>query len=129
MEALNHTYSNEPALYESDLHAEGFEWIDGGDAEQSVISFLRKGRTNQDTILIVLNFTPIPRTRYRVGVPRGGRWREILNSDAKEYGGSGWGNFGGVEATPAPAHGRRYSLSLSLPPLSALFFKKETPES
>ena len=129
VEALNHTYSNEPALYESDLHAEGFEWIDGGDAEQSVISFLRKGRTNQDTILIVLNFTPIPRTRYRVGVPRGGRWREILNSDAKEYGGSGWGNFGGVEATPAPAHGRRYSLSLSLPPLSALFFKKETPES
>lgn len=122
---LNHVYKNEPALHELDHESSGFEWVDFSDWEQSVISFLRKAKTSQDLILVVCNFTPVPRFNYRVGVPRGGFWRELLNSDAKEYGGSGHGNFGGVEATPIAFHGRYFSLCLVLPPLGILFFKNE----
>jgi 1,4-alpha-glucan branching enzyme len=89
-----------------------------------VISLLRKGKKPADTILVVCNFTPVPREGYRIGVPFGGFWREILNSDAIEYGGSGLGNMGGKEAVKRSVHGRPYSLSLSLPPLGVEFFKR-----
>jgi 1,4-alpha-glucan branching enzyme len=120
---LNHFYRNEPALYELDFDQAGFEWVDFHDSEQSVVSFLRKGRSTHEVLLVVCNFTPVPRYNYRLGVPRGGYWREMLNSDAMVYGGTGHGNFGGLEATPVPAHGRYHSLSLTLPPFGALFMK------
>ena len=122
---LNRVYRSEPALHELDCSPAGFEWIDCSDAEQSVISFIRKGRSADDIILIVCNFTPLPRFNYWVGAPRGGFWREHLNSDAKEYWGSGQGNLGGVEAAAIPSHGHPYSLSLTLPPLAVVFFKSE----
>jgi 1,4-alpha-glucan branching enzyme len=122
---LNHFYRSEPALYKIDFGAEGFEWIDFFDWEGSIISFVRKERSPGALLLIICNFTPVPRLNYRVGVPRGGLWKEVLNSDAALYGGSGYGNFGGVEATPVPAHGRDHSLSVTLPPLSVLFLKSE----
>jgi 1,4-alpha-glucan branching enzyme len=122
---LNHFYRTEPAIVELDFEKEGFEWVDFRDWEESIISFLRRGKSTDDIILVVCNFTPVPRRNYRVGVPRGEFWKEVLNSDAKIYGGSGHGNFGGVEATPVPAHGRYHSLSLTLPPLGVLFLKSE----
>jgi 1,4-alpha-glucan branching enzyme len=121
---LNRLYRNEPALHELDFEHAGFEWVDFSDVEQSVVSFLRRGSEAKETVLVVCNFTPTPRSNYRVGVPEGGRWRELLNSDAAEYGGSGSGNFGGVDAEPIPVHGRAYSLLLTLPPLGILVFKK-----
>lgn len=120
---LNHLYRHERALYERDLDPAGFEWIDCNDADSSVISLLRKGKSAEETVLIVCNFTPVPRSNYRIGAPRGGFWKEILNSDATHYGGSGWGNLGGIDAVPIPLHGRSHSLTLTLPPLAALFFK------
>jgi 1,4-alpha-glucan branching enzyme len=122
---LNHLYRNEPAIHELDFSLEGFEWIEFRDSEGSIISFIRKAKNNNDIVLAVCNLTPIPRYNYRVGVPRGGFWRELLNSDATIYGGSGHGNAGGVEATPVPIHGRYNSISLTLPPLGVLFFKSE----
>jgi 1,4-alpha-glucan branching enzyme len=122
---LNNLYKAEPVLYELDFAKEGFDWADFRDWEESIISFLRRGKSTGDIILAVCNFTPVPRKNYRVGVPRGGFWKELLNSDAKIYGGSGHGNFGGAEATPVPAHGRYHSLSLTIPPLGVLFFKNE----
>lgn len=123
---LNHLYQRESALHARDLNSGGFEWIDCNDAESSVISFIRKDGSSDDLILIVCNFTPIPRRNYRLGVPCGGSWRELLNSDATQYGGSGWGNFGGVTAVPIPLHGRTHSVTLALPPLSSLFFKHDS---
>ncbi len=120
---LNHFYRKEPALYESDFSADGFEWIDFHDSEQSIISFIRKGRNTDDIVLIVCNATPVPRHNYNVGAPLGGFWKEVLNSDAEMYSGSGCGNFGATQAVRKPAHGREYSLSLTLPPLGILFFK------
>lgn len=119
---LNRLLSSEPALYERDFENTGFEWVDFSDWKSSVISFLRK--SENETVLVVCNFTPIPHYNYRIGVPNGGFWKEILNSDAKEYGGSGHGNFGGLEATPVPIHGRFHSLVMTLPPLSVIVFKK-----
>jgi len=84
---------------------------------------MRKGASSDELLFVICNFTPVPRPNYRVGIPRGGFWQEVLNSDATLYGGSGWGNLGGVDAVPVPLHGRSHSLTLSLPPLSALFFK------
>ena len=120
---LNRLYQTDPALHDRDFDPDGFEWIDCNDWEQSVIAFLRKTRTTNEVILVVCNFTPVPKYHYRVGVPRGGFWRELLNSDAAVYGGSGLGNSGGVEAAPVPAHQRSHSLALTLPPLGVLFFK------
>ena len=122
---LNHFYRNEPALYELDFQPEGFEWIDFSNWEESIIIFVRRDKSTKDIILVVCNFTPVPRYNYRVGVPEGGFWKEALNSDAQEYGGSGHGNLGGAEAAPIPWHGKNYSLSLTLPPLGVLIFKKE----
>jgi 1,4-alpha-glucan branching enzyme len=120
---INRTYRSEPALH-LDADPAGYEWIDGGDADHSVISFLRRGAGAGEEILIVCNFTPVPRTGYRVGVPAGGYWKELLNSDGKEYWGSGLGNSGGLAADPIPAHGRAHSLNLVLPPLAINFFKQ-----
>jgi len=122
---LNHLYRGNPALYELDFGQKGFEWIDCGDWEQGIVSFVRRAKSSDDILLIVCNFTPVPRYNYRVGVPLAGFWREILNSDGHEYGGSGHGNTGGVEATPVPFHGRYQSVSLTLPPLGILFFRHE----
>ena len=122
---LNRTYRTEKALYELDFDPSGFEWIDCNDTQQSTLSLIRKSRSTSEIILVVFNFTPTPRYNYQVGVPREGLWQEILNSDAEEYGGSGHGNFGGIEAVPIEIHGRPYSLKLTLPPLGAVFFKSE----
>ncbi|MHB2026790.1 MAG: 1,4-alpha-glucan branching protein GlgB [Elusimicrobiota bacterium] len=118
---LNRLYAAEPALHDLDCDPAGFEWIDCSDAEQNVLSVLRKSRTGR-LALAVFNFSPEPRRDYRVGVPHGGPWREVLNSDAPEYWGSGMGNLGGVSADAIGAHGRPCSVHLTLPPLSALFF-------
>jgi 1,4-alpha-glucan branching enzyme len=119
---LNRFYRAEPALHECDCEPAGFEWIDCGDADGSVVSLLRKGKSTPALVLTVCNFTPVPRQGYRIGAPRGGFWREALNSDGLAYGGSGVGNLGGVEAAPAPLHGRPFSLPLTLPPLAVVFF-------
>jgi 1,4-alpha-glucan branching enzyme len=124
VEDLNRLYRSEPALHELDCDGAGFEWIDCNDAEHSVLSFLRKSRSGNE-IAVVCNFTPVPRQSYRIGVPRGGMWREILNSDSKDYWGSGQGNLGSVRAAPAGYHGRRHSLSLTIPPLAAVLLKPE----
>lgn len=122
---LNHFYRKEPAMHELDFGPEGFEWIDFHNREGSIISFFRRGRDAKDIVLVICNLTPVPRYHYRVGVPRSGFWREVLNSDAELYGGSGHGNFGGIDAAPIPFHGRENSLPLTLPPLGVLFFKSE----
>ena len=129
VEDLNRLGREQPALHELDCDPAGFEWIDCNNAEESTIALLRRGRRGEDQVAVVLNFTPVPRQNYRVGVPRSGRWLEILNSDSRLYGGSGWGNFGGVESAPVPAHDRAFSVSLNLPPLGAVFLKPESPSS
>jgi 1,4-alpha-glucan branching enzyme len=121
---LNHLYRNEPALHELDCDPSGFEWIDCNDADASVFTLLRKGKAAHELVVVACNFTPVPRPNYRVGAPGGGFWREVLNSDAAEYGGSGLGSMGGVEAVPVSVHGRPYSLTLTLPPLGAVFLKR-----
>jgi 1,4-alpha-glucan branching enzyme len=120
---LNRLYRAEPALHVLDTNLEGFEWVDCNDALTSTISLLRKSGNPKDTILVVCNFTPVPRMGHLIGVPTGGYWRELLNSDAVEYGGTGLGNLGGVNAEELPVHGRPYSLKLTLPPLATLFLK------
>jgi 1,4-alpha-glucan branching enzyme len=120
---LNTFLRGEPALFEQDFVREGFEWIDISDWEQSVVSFLRKGKIKKDMVLVVCNFTPVVRHNYRIGAPRWGFWKEVLNSDAPLYGGSGVGNWGGVQAAPIPCHGRDNSLLLTLPPLATVVFK------
>ncbi|MEO0091698.1 MAG: 1,4-alpha-glucan branching protein GlgB [candidate division WOR-3 bacterium] len=120
---LNSLYRNEPALYEMDFQSSGFEWIDFNDADNSVISYLRKDQSGQNIIAVICNFTPVPRENYRIGVPKPGFWRELLNSDAKEYYGSGIGNLGGVQTTNIEWHNRPYSLLLTLPPLAVVILK------
>jgi 1,4-alpha-glucan branching enzyme len=120
---LNTLYRGETAMHHYDGGEAGFEWIDCEDADQSCLSFLRKGTAPSDTLLVVCNFTPVTRTNYRVGVPLSGPWEERLNSDARLYGGSGQGNLGEGESAPVPWHGRSESLNLTLPPLGMLVFK------
>ncbi len=123
---LNHVYRAEPALFELDFDSKGFEWIDFHDADNSVLSYLRRNKSGDAILAVACNFTPVPRHNYRVGVPKGGFWKEILNSDAKDYGGSGQGNMGGVEASPASFYGKfDYTLSVTLPPLGVVVFKHE----
>ncbi len=122
---LNWFYRNEPAMHELDCDPEGVQWVDCNDADQSLLSFLRRGRSTEGRILVAANFTPLPRRGYRIGVPRQGWWAEVLNSDAADYGGQGIGNFGGLEATVVPSHGHPFSLEVTLPPLSVVFFKSE----
>ncbi|HMA89454.1 MAG TPA: alpha amylase C-terminal domain-containing protein, partial [Burkholderiales bacterium] len=122
---LNRLYRAEPALHQVDFGQEGFEWIEVSDAPSSVLAFLRKPRGGGAPLLVACNFTPLPRKNYRLGVPSGGRWRELLNSDAREYGGSGWGNLGGVAAVPVATHSHAHSIGVTLPPLAALYLKCE----
>jgi 1,4-alpha-glucan branching enzyme len=122
---LNRLYREEPSLHELDCESAGFEWIAPDDHLQNSLSFVRQRRDGADPILVVCNFSPLPRTEYRVGVPGGGRWIERLNSDASVYGGSGVGNLGEVVAEPRPFHGREWSVELTLPPLSAVFFQPD----
>ena len=120
---LNRVYRAERALHELDFDHAGFEWIDANDSRNSALTYLRKGRDPADLVVVALNFTPTPQYNYQVGVPMGGFWREIVNTDAEHYGGSGHGNMGGVEAAPVPIHARPYSLNLTLPPLGAVMLK------
>ncbi len=127
VEDLNRLLREEKALHELDFDPAGFSWIDCTDAEQSVVSLVRRGASPDDMIAAIFNFTPVPRHNYQVGIPAEGHWREILNSDAPLYGGSGQGNLGGLHAAPISRHGHRHSLTLTLPPLAALFFKPGRP--
>jgi len=123
---LNRLYRDEPSLHAGENSPSSFEWIDVHDSEKNVLSFLRKGRTQTEMMAIVCNFSPVERANYRIGVPAKGFWKELLNSDDKQYGGSGKGNFGGVEAVPVPLRGRNHSITIDLPPLAAIFFRYES---
>lgn len=125
---LNTTYRAYSELHELDCEEAGFHWIDCSDADSSVLCYLRKGSNPDSACLVVCHFTPVVRENYRVGVPWGGYWKEILNSDASLYGGSGVGNFGGREATPVRWHGQDYSINITLPPLSVLVFHGVRPK-
>lgn len=120
---LNHLYKTEPAFYEVDFDWHGFEWIDCSDSENSVVSFIRRTKNADNFLVFVFNFTPVPRFGYRIGVPREGFYKEILNSDSEIYWGGNIGNAGGIYAENIPSHNRHYSLNLILPPLSVLIFK------
>ncbi len=122
---LNRIYREHPALYELDFEPAGFEWLDVDNVQQSVAVVLRKGRDPQDRVLVAVNFTPVPRANYRIGVPAEGVWNEVLNTDWKDYGGSGHGNLGSVEPSPVPWRNQPYSIVVTLPPLSAVFFALE----
>jgi len=124
---LNRLYRSEPALHQQDSDPLGFEWVDCNDSEQSVLAFQRRARTTNASVLVACNLTPVVRHDYRVGVPWGGYWTEVLNSDGSAYGGSNVGNQGGQSALPIACHGRYFSLSLTLPPLAVVFFKSEGP--
>ncbi|HEY2091605.1 MAG TPA: 1,4-alpha-glucan branching protein GlgB [Thermoanaerobaculia bacterium] len=124
LEDLNKAYRDVPALHELDMDPSGFEWIDCCDTEQSIVTLFRRSKSKpEEFVVVALNFTPVPRHNYQVGVPAPGHWAEILNSDADIYGGSGQGNMGGLDAAPIPLHGRKWSVMMTLPPLGAVFLK------
>jgi len=125
---LNRIYKTEPALYEIDNSFQGFEWIDFHDIDSSVISFLRRAKDPEDFLVFACNFTPMPRHNYKVGVPRDGNYIELLNTDAADFGGSNLGNFGWRNADESSAHGRPFSLTLTLPPLAVVVFKPQADE-
>jgi 1,4-alpha-glucan branching enzyme len=122
---LNHTYTAQPALYQIDFDWKGFEWIDFRDVDQSIVSFIRRGEGGTLPIIVIANFTPVPRLGYRVGLPQPGFYHELLNSDAAEYGGSGVGNYGGVTAEGISWQGQPYSALLTLPPLGVLYLQPD----
>jgi 1,4-alpha-glucan branching enzyme len=122
---LNRTYAAERSLWEIDFEPGGFSWIDCHDHENSIVSFVRRGRETQDTTIILVNFTPVPRHEYQIGVPDGGGYRELLNSDSEIYGGSNMGNLGRLDSLARPSHGFEHSLSLTIPPLGFLLLKRE----
>ncbi len=124
MKDLNSVYKRFPALYQVDFSGEGFKWIDANDSSNSILSFIRYGKDRSKPVLIVANFTPLPRNNYRVGVPDDTVWYEILNSDAKQYGGSGMGNFGEVASSPVSYHNEEQSINILLPPLGVVMFAK-----
>jgi 1,4-alpha-glucan branching enzyme len=120
---LNLVYRTIPALHARDCEAEGFQWIVVDDAEQSVLAWLRRGDANDAPVAVVCNFTPVPRHGYRIGLPQAGRWKEILNTDAQIYGGSGMGNFGEAQAHSHPSHGFPASAEVSIPPLGVVYLQ------
>jgi 1,4-alpha-glucan branching enzyme len=126
---LNRIYRTEAAMHAGDFSSDGFRWIDCNDTRHSAISLIRQGRRETERVIAVFNFTPEPRHNYRIGVPSRGAWRELLNSDARDYGGSGQGNMGALETAPIPYHGLPCSLNLTLPPLGAVFFKPDEDAS
>ena len=125
VEDLNRLYRQEPALFELDFESAGFQWIDCNDHESSVLTFIRRAVDPSDLVVVVVNWTPVVRPGYRVGVPAAGRYAELLNSDSEIYGGGNVGNQGGLDTEPVPAHGHAQSLSLTLPPLAGLIFKHQ----
>ncbi|UQA62449.1 1,4-alpha-glucan branching protein GlgB [Polyangium aurulentum] len=125
VQALNKLYREQPAMHELDTSPEGFQWIDCSDADHSVVSLFRRGRSTDALVLVALNFTPVPQHRYRVGLPRGGRWKEILSSDAHEFGGSGVTGGGEIVAELIQWHHRPHSAEITIPPLGAVFFLHE----
>jgi 1,4-alpha-glucan branching enzyme len=125
---LNRAYKAEPALWEQDFTHEGFYWLEPNDAEDSVISFARTSKNGERLVVYVGNLTPVPRTSYRLGLPRPGRWRELVNSDSGFYGGSDVGNLGGVEAEPLGWGGQPFSAELTLPPLSGVWLVPEAQD-
>jgi 1,4-alpha-glucan branching enzyme len=124
VQTLNWFVNTEPALYECDFDPEGFRWIDCNDNENSVVSTVRYAKDRHDFIVMVFNFTPVPRAEYRIGVPHAGWYSEILNSDAGEFGGSSVGNGGGASTEPVAAHGFEQSVRLTVPPLGCLYLKR-----
>ncbi len=122
---LNVLYADEPALYELDSEHDGFEWIDFSDVDTSIVSFVRRARAQDDFLIVVCNFTPVPRLQYRIGVPRAAFYRELVNSDSGLYGGSNMGNLGGLQSADTAWHGRDHSISVTVPPLSCMVFKPE----
>ena len=122
---LNQFYQTEPALFTLDFDPVGFQWIDCNDSQQSTISLLRRGSLEKDALIAACNFTPVPRHNYLIGAPQGGIWREVLNSDALDYGGSGQGNLGEVIASDSPFHGLPFSLNITLPPLAVVYLRWE----
>ena len=123
---LNHCYRNTVALHGRDCEPEGFEWLVADDSESSVYAWARHSGTGGPMVAVVTNFTPVPRQNYVLPLPAAGRWREIINTDASLYGGSGMGNMGGVTAKPEPSHGKPASATVTLPPLATLYFVLET---
>jgi 1,4-alpha-glucan branching enzyme len=121
---LNHVYREESALHQVDFHYSGFEWIDFQDKANSIIALMRKSNDGLEKVIVVYNFTPMPRINYRLGVPEEGQYREILNSDSSYYQGSNVGNIGKIKAESMPHHGRQFSLNLTLPPLAVVFLKR-----
>jgi 1,4-alpha-glucan branching enzyme len=119
---LNTTYRAERALHELDCDPAGFAWIDCHDAERSTLCWLRRAGDGRSAVAVACNFTPLPRPNFRIGVPFAGHWRELLNSDAPLYGGSGQGNLGGADSHPVAAHGQPQSITVTLPPLAVVFF-------
>jgi len=120
---LNHIYRSEPSLHAKDCDPSGFRWVEANDADQSILSYMRLGFENDPPILVAFNFTPVVRHNYRLGVPHGGLWKELLNSDASIYGGSGQGNFGGLESVPFGSHSQPHSVPITLPPLGMVVLK------
>jgi 1,4-alpha-glucan branching enzyme len=127
VQQLNALYRDEPALWEADYETKGFYWIDCSDMDNSVLSFMRLNQDGTRKVAVILNLTPNPRLQYRVGLPQGGFWKEVLNSDAELYGGSNQGNLGGVTAESIPQHHQPYSALLTLPPLSAIVLRPQEP--
>jgi 1,4-alpha-glucan branching enzyme len=119
---LNAIYKATPALHEVDFEPEGFEWISDSDRQNSVISFLRRAKDPDDFVIVICNFTPVVHENYQIGVPAGGRYEVVLNTDDNRYGGSGIGEAT-IEAQETPAHGKPYSLALTLPPLATIILK------
>ncbi|MFW5662653.1 MAG: alpha amylase C-terminal domain-containing protein, partial [Bacteroidota bacterium] len=122
---LNRVYKTNPAFYENDFSEEGFKWIDANDSHNSILSYIRYGKEKKQSVFVIMNCTPIPRHNYRIGVPEEGKYKEILNSDAEYYGGSGQGNFGGIESHPVPYHGEEQSILITVPPLGIVMFTKD----
>ena len=122
---LNQLYAGAPGLWQADYDYAGFNWIDCNDRENSVLSFLRQTADGSSQFAVILNLTPVPRPNYRIGLPRHGKWREVLNSDAAIYGGGNKGNYGGVTAQDHPCHGQSHSAEFYLPPLSVIVFQAE----
>jgi 1,4-alpha-glucan branching enzyme len=122
---LNRLYRAEPALWELDTEPAGFWWLEANDAANNVLAFCRAGRGAERVLACLCNLSPVPRESYRVGLPRAGRWREELNTDSEHYGGSGWGNYGGVEAEAVPWHEQPFSATVTLPPLGVVWLAPE----
>ncbi|PZR66856.1 MAG: 1,4-alpha-glucan branching enzyme, partial [Solirubrobacterales bacterium] len=122
---LNHRYREQPALWELDSDPAGFSWLEPNGADDNVIAFARHSRDGERVLVFAANLSPVPRTGFRLGLPRSGRWREALNTDSAFYGGGDVGNLGGVQAEPIPWHGQQVSAEVTLPPLAAIWLVPE----